>query len=90
MMPIALRAALFALVGLALGLIHFAALYRGVRLHLRTSLGVTTVAFHVARFAMTAGAWVVLARVGGATGLLAALAGFLCARPIATRSWRPA
>lgn len=90
MTALVVRAALFALVGLALGLVHFAALHRGLRLHLRDAFGLRAVAFHLARFAVTAAAWVVLARAGSAIGLLAALAGFVGARPLATRPWRTA
>lgn len=81
-------AALFGLIGFVLGLVHFAALYHSVRLHLAGGARPGAVAFHLARTASMAAAWVVLVHAGGATGTLAALMGFLVARPVATNPRR--
>ncbi len=90
MIPIALRLLLFAFVGLGLGLVHFAALRRGIRLHLSAGFDASTITFHVARLLLTTALWVGIARAGEAAGLLAALVGFLVARPIATSPRRTA
>jgi F1F0 ATPase subunit 2 len=81
-------AALFGPIGLVLGLGYFAALAHSVRLHLAGDARPSAVAFHLARVASTVAAWVALVHAGGATGTLAALMGFLVARPIATRTRR--
>jgi hypothetical protein len=74
--------AFFAALGLSLGLAQFVSLRRSVRTYVLHGLSRGAVLSHVLRLALVAFAWVVLARLGGAAGLLAALVGFLPARPL--------
>ncbi len=78
-------AALCAILGLLLGIAHFASLRANVRLYLGGRSRVPAVGLHLARLLFVALAWVLLARLGGPTGVVAALAGFLVARPLCTR-----
>lgn len=88
MMPVALRTSVFIVAGVLLGLLHFAALHRAVRVHLQRRdprFGV-----HSARFASTIAGLFLVTRAGGTMGLLASFVGFLAARALATLPRRPA
>lgn len=80
---LAAASALFGLLGLGLGLVHFHGLHHGTRAYLAGGVGLRTVAFHLVRLLVTGAAFVVIAR-HGAVPLLAAFAGFVAARRIAT------
>lgn len=76
-----LHAALFALVGLALGLAHFVGLRETTRLYLADGARARSIAIHVARMIATAAIFVWIAQ-RGAVPLLSTFAGFLAARMI--------
>lgn len=73
---------LFALAGLALGAMHFAALRWTVAAYLRGRR--TAIAWYVARLAGSAAILFVLVRAGGPL-VLATLAGFVVARAVVVR-----
>ncbi len=82
------RVLLSGLLGLVLGFAQLLSLRAVVRLYVSGSPGPRTFALQVARLLPIAGAWVLLARRGGARGLLAAFVGFLVARVLVTRATR--
>ena len=73
---------LFGAFGLVLGVAQFAWLAGDVRRYVRGGARTSAVALHVARMLALAGFWVVIARFGRASGLLAAFVGFLVARSV--------
>lgn len=74
--------ALFTVLGIALGLIQLLSLRAVVRRYVEAHSLLAAIALHGARLALIVPAWVVVARSGGAAGLLAAFVGFLIARPL--------
>ena len=76
------RMAAFVAVGVALGFVQLRSLRALVQRYLGARSHLVTIAFHAARLALIVSAWVVVARLGGGSGLLAAFAGFLVARPL--------
>jgi F1F0 ATPase subunit 2 len=76
-------AAMFALLGLALGILHFAALRRNADLFARGAIG-RAAALQLLRLAATVAAFALAARQG-ALSLLLAAAGFLLARHVVVR-----
>jgi len=74
----------FFVVGLVLGTAHVLSLRRNVRAYIEGGARQHAIALHLARLAVIAIAWLVVARLGGAVGLLAAFAGFIVARPLVT------
>jgi hypothetical protein len=74
--------ALFGVLGVALGLVQLLSLRAVVRRYVEAHSHLAAIALHAGRLALIVPAWVVLARCGGAPGLLAAFVGFLIARPL--------
>ena len=72
----------FAFVGLFIGAAQFASLNENVRFYLGGRSRGVAAALHVARLVLVVTAWVAVARLGRAGGLLSAFAGFLVSRPI--------
>lgn len=81
MTPLA-RVVSCALLGLGLGGLHLVLLHYNVKRCLENRADRSALLFGVARLAVIALGWVLLARFGGAPGLLAAFLGFLVARAI--------
>lgn len=82
MTPMALRPLAFLVAGVLLGLLHFGALRRAVRVRLQghgPKLGL-----HSVRFASTITGLLVVARAGGDVALLASFVGFVAARAFVT------
>jgi hypothetical protein len=77
-------AVLFALLGFALGIAHFTSLRANVGLYLHGGDRPAAVMLHALRLVVIALAWIAVAALGGAVGLVAAFAGFLGARPAVT------
>jgi hypothetical protein len=82
------RVLLFGVLGLVLGLAQLVSLRAVVRRYVSGSPGPRTFVLQIARLVPIAGAWVLLARMGSARGLLAAFVGFLVARVLVTRAAR--
>jgi hypothetical protein len=74
--------AFFGVLGLALGLAQLLSLRAVVRRYVEAHSHLAAIALHAARLVLIVPAWVVVARSGGAPGLLAAFVGFLVARPL--------
>lgn len=74
----------FLAIGFATGLVHYAGLRWNIRFYTAAGNPAWPVGLHLLRLAVTAGALILIARVG-APALLAATAGFVLARPLVTR-----
>jgi hypothetical protein len=74
--------AFFGALGVALALAQLLSLRAVVRRYVEPHSHLKAIALHAARLALIVPAWVVIARAGGAPGLLAAFVGFLIARPL--------
>jgi hypothetical protein len=80
------RAALFGFLGLLIGIAQFASLRANVRLYLGGHSRAAAVGLHLLRLLLVTLAWILVVRLGGPTGTVAALVGFLVARPLCTRA----
>jgi hypothetical protein len=78
------HAALFGLLGPLLAGAHLASLKENVRLYTSGRSVSAAAAFHVLRLALAVVAWLIIARLGHAAGLLGAFGGFLIWRPLVT------
>ena len=76
---------LFGLVGLSLAVAQLVSLGAVVRRYVHGGGRAGAIVLHLTRVALIASAWVAVARIGGARGLLAAFAVFLIARPLLMR-----
>jgi hypothetical protein len=72
----------FAVIGFVIGTAQFASLRRNVARYIGGDARSAAIAFHVVRLLAATAAWIVVARVGRAPGLLAAFVGFLVSRPL--------
>lgn len=73
-----------ALLGLGLGGLHLALLHWNVKRFLERRAARSALLLGIVRLVAVALGWVLLARFGGAPGLLAAFLGFLVARAVMT------
>lgn len=76
--------ALFAFLGLGLGLLQFVSLYGNLRLYLEPRARQRAIFAHGLRLGVVAFSWFALVHFGGAQGLFASLMGFLLARVLVT------
>ncbi len=76
------QALLFGLIGLVLGVAQLLSLRTVVRRYVAERSGARAIGLHVGRTAAIVVLWVIVGRLGGALGVLAAFVGFLLARPL--------
>jgi N-ATPase, AtpR subunit len=84
-----LGAGAWIVLGLLIGAIHFLTLRWNARAWLGGQAAALAIVVHLARFALTAGALVIVARYSGALALLIVTVGILAARSVVIRTGVP-
>ncbi len=82
LLPIFVKAAIFAALGRGLGAVHFGSLWLNTGLYLNYGFRGRAAAVHALRMVFIASAWIAVARFG-AIALVGALGGLLVARGVA-------